>query len=176
MKSISAADFLAKWQVDPDIQVLDVRTPVEWAEVSLRGAVLQVSLNDLEMGRADLAAKVKDKIRPLYVICRTDNRSRMACEHLTQAGLAPVYVEGGMQSLERLGADVVRGEVVSIERQVRIAAGSLVLLGTLLGAIVAPAFYLLSAFVGAGLVFAGVTNTCGMGLLLARAPWNKRSS
>ena len=72
------------------------------------------------------------------------------------------------------GLPVVRGKkAISLERQVRIAAGSLVLLGVLLGWLVHPAFIGLSAFVGAGLVFAGVTDTCGMGMMLARMPWNQ---
>jgi hypothetical protein len=72
------------------------------------------------------------------------------------------------------GLPVVRGKkAISLERQVRIAAGLLVLLGALLGWLVHPALVGLSAFVGAGLVFAGVTDTCGMGLLLARMPWNQ---
>ena len=69
---------------------------------------------------------------------------------------------------------MVRGrKAISLERQVRIAAGSLVVLGTALGAFVHPGFLALSAFVGAGLVFAGVTDTCGMGMMLARMPWNR---
>jgi hypothetical protein len=72
------------------------------------------------------------------------------------------------------GLPVVRGsKAISLERQVRMAAGSLVLLGILLAWLVHPACYGLSALVGAGLVFAGMTNTCGMGLLLARMPWNR---
>ena len=66
--------------------------------------------------------------------------------------------------------------MISLERQVRIAAGSLVVLGTALGAFVHPGFLALAAFVGAGLVFAGITDTCGMGLLLARMPWNRVES
>jgi hypothetical protein len=69
---------------------------------------------------------------------------------------------------------VVRGKkAISLERQVRIAAGSLTFLGAALGAFVHPAFIGLSAFVGAGLIFAGVTDTCGMGMILARMPWNQ---
>ena len=72
------------------------------------------------------------------------------------------------------GLPVVRGKkMVSLERQVRIAAGFLVVLGALLGWFVDPAFVFLSAFIGAGLVFAGVTDTCGMGLMLAKMPWNR---
>jgi hypothetical protein len=63
--------------------------------------------------------------------------------------------------------------VISLERQVRIAAGALVLIGAALGAFVSPYWIGLSAFVGAGLVVAGITDTCGMGMLLARMPWNQ---
>ena len=87
-----------------------------------------------------------------------------------------VNVEGGTLAWEKAGLPVVPGKkAISLERQVRIAAGLLVLLGTAFGWFVHPAFLGLSAFVGAGLVFAGVTDTCGMGMLLARMPWNGRS-
>ena len=85
-----------------------------------------------------------------------------------------VNVEGGTLACVEAGLPVVRGKkAISLERQVRIAAGSLVLLGVLLGWFVHPAFIGLSAFVGAGLVFAGITDTCGMGMMLARMPWNQ---
>jgi hypothetical protein len=85
-----------------------------------------------------------------------------------------VNVEGGTQAWDEAGLPVVRGQkAISLERQVRIAAGSLVLLGALLGYFAHPYWIALSAFVGAGLVFAGITDTCGMGMLLARMPWNQ---
>ena len=85
-----------------------------------------------------------------------------------------LFERGPDVSFASCGLPVVRGKkAISLERQVRIAAGSLVLLGAVLGWLVHPAFVGLSAFVGAGLVFAGVTDTCGMGLLLARMPWNR---
>jgi rhodanese-related sulfurtransferase len=88
-----------------------------------------------------------------------------------------VVVEGGTEAWIAAGLPVDRGTVtaISLERQVRIAAGALVLLGVLLGWLVHPAFFGLSGFVGAGLVFAGITDFCGMGLLLARMPWNNRA-
>jgi rhodanese-related sulfurtransferase len=91
------------------------------------------------------------------------------------AGLTSVAnVEGGTLACVEAGLPVVRGKkAISLERQVRIAAGSLVLIGVLLGWLVHPALAGLAAFVGAGLVFAGLTDTCGMGLLLARMPWNR---
>jgi hypothetical protein len=83
-------------------------------------------------------------------------------------------VEGGIQAWQANGLSVTRGHsrVIPLERQVRIGAGLLVLLGIALGALVHPACYAISAFVGAGLVFAGVTDWCGMAMILAKMPWN----
>ncbi|MEJ0000114.1 MAG: DUF2892 domain-containing protein [Verrucomicrobiota bacterium] len=85
---------------------------------------------------------------------------------------------GGTQGWIDAGLQVDRGErtTIGLERQVRISAGSLVLLGFLLGWLVHPYFLALSVFVGAGLVFSGITDWCGMGLLLMKAPWNARRS
>jgi rhodanese-related sulfurtransferase len=112
---------------------------------------------------------------PVYVICRSGSRGRQACARLAAAGGRDVAnVAGGTLAWEQAGLPVVRGRpAVSLERQVRIAAGALVLLGTGLGAFVHPAFLAVAGFVGAGLVVSGVTDTCGMGLLLARMPWNR---
>jgi hypothetical protein len=85
-----------------------------------------------------------------------------------------INVEGGTSAWAEDGLPVVRGKkAVSLERQVRITAGSLVLLGVILGWLLHPAFLILSAFVAAGLIFSGVTDTCGMGMMLARMPWNR---
>ena len=86
-------------------------------------------------------------------------------------------VEGGLSAYVEAGGDTVKGKVrISLERQVRIAAGSLVLFGVLMGFFVHTVFLILSAFVGAGLIFAGITDWCGMGILLAKMPWNRSSA
>ena len=116
--------------------------------------------------------------QPVYVLCQSGGRARKAIEKLQQAGFGGGgLVEGGTQAWIDAGLPVTRGAagVISLERQVRIAAGSLVLTGVLLAYFVHPGFIGLSAFVGAGLVFAGVTDWCGMGLLLAKLPWNQQS-
>ena len=112
---------------------------------------------------------------PLYVICKSGGRSRQACEKFVQAGFTNVVnVEGGTMACIEAGLPVVRGKkAISLERQVRIAAGSLVLVGGDRIVLVPSGLIWLSAFVGAGLVFAGITDTCGMGMLLARMPWNQ---
>jgi rhodanese-related sulfurtransferase len=155
------------------VELIDVRTPVEYREVHAEAA-RSVPLDRLDP-RAVTEARKGTRHEPLYVICRSGSRGRQACEAFHAAGFSNVVnVEGGTLAWEQAGLPVVRGEkAISLERQVRIAAGSLVVIGTALGAFVHPAFLGLAAFVGAGLVFAGVTDTCGMGMILARMPWNR---
>ena len=155
------------------VELIDVRTPVEYREVRAEPARL-VPLDGLDP-EAVMRSRNGPKDHPLYTICRSGSRGRQAAEKFHAAGYTNVVnVEGGTLAWEKAGLPVVRGQkAVSLERQVRIAAGSLVVLGTALGAFVHPAFLGLAGFVGAGLVFAGVTDTCGMGMMLARMPWNR---
>lgn len=151
-------------------ELWDVRTPVEYREVHAAPA------RSAPLDRLDPEAVRRSRPdgEALYVICRSGSRGRQACERLRAVGVEAVNVEGGTQAWEAAGLPLVRGrKAISLERQVRIAAGSLVLLGVGLGLLVHPALLGLAAFVGAGLVFAGLTDTCGMGLLLARMPWNQ---
>lgn len=153
-----------------EVDLIDVRIPVEFREVHVEFA-RNVPLDRLDAAR--LAAEQNGS--PLYVICRSGSRGQQACERLLSAGLTNVVnVAGGTLAWEQAGLPVVRGEkAISLERQVRIAAGTLVLIGSVLGAFVHPYWIGLAAFVGAGLIFAGVTDTCGMAMLLARMPWNQ---
>jgi rhodanese-related sulfurtransferase len=158
------------------VELLDVRTPGEFESVHVPGARL-IPLDELDAG-AFLKQRGKAD-QPIYVLCQSGGRARKAIEKLQQAGFGGgVLVEGGTQAWIDAGLPVTRGTagVISLERQVRIAAGSLVLTGVLLAYFVHPGFIALSAFVGAGLVFAGVTDWCGMGLLLAKMPWNQKSA
>ena len=154
------------------VTLIDVRTPVEYREVHVPFARNQ-PLDGLDPStvRADGAGATQS---PLYVICRSGSRGHQACEKLAAAGLCVVNVEGGTLAWAEAGLPVVRGKkAMSLERQVRIAAGALVLLGAGLAWFVHTAFVGLPALVGAGLMFAGITDTCGMGMLLARMPWNR---
>jgi rhodanese-related sulfurtransferase len=155
------------------LDLIDVRTPVEFREVRVEFA-RNVPLDKLDPV-ALMQSRNDSQSEPLYLICRSGSRGRQACEKFVAAGFTNVVnVEGGILACVEAGLPVVRGKkAISLERQVRVAAGLLVLLGALLGWLVHPTFTGLSAFVGAGLVFAGVTDTCGMGLLLARMPWNQ---
>jgi rhodanese-related sulfurtransferase len=155
------------------VDLIDVRTPVEFREVHVEFAH-NVPLDRLDpAGVAQLRKSAADQ--PLYVICRSGGRGSQACEKLQAAGLTNVVnVEGGTLAWDAAGLPVTRGKkAMSLERQVRIAAGSLVLIGVILSLTVHPYLIGLSAFVGAGLVFAGITDTCGMGMMLAKMPWNQ---
>jgi rhodanese-related sulfurtransferase len=154
------------------VELVDVRTPVEFREVHVSFA-RNVPLDQLD--RVKIEAGRDSSRQPLYVICRSGSRGNQACETLLAMGCTNVVnVEGGTQAWDQAGLPVVRGKkCISLERQVRIAAGMLVLTGAVLGAFVHPYWIGLAAFVGAGLVFAGVTDTCGMGMVLARMPWNQ---
>lgn len=152
----------------PGATVIDVRTPAEFAEVHATPAV-NVPLGGLDPGAFPHAS-------PVYILCQSGQRASNAAEILTRSGHPDaVFVQGGTKAWIDAGLPVVRGGrgAISLERQVRIAAGSLVLTGFLLGWFVNPLCFILSGFVGAGFIFAGITDWCGMGLLIAKAPWNK---
>ncbi len=159
-------------QSGASVELIDVRTPVEFREVHAASA-RNLPLDQLEPSRLTAGRSANDA--PLYVICRSGSRGQQACERLMSQGFSRVInVAGGTLAWDQAGLPVVRGKKgMSLERQVRIAAGSLVLIGSLLGYFVSPYWIGLAGFVGSGLVFAGLTDTCGMGLLLARMPWNQ---
>lgn len=154
--------------------LVDVRTPGEFARVHAPGAV-SVPLRGLNGASV---AECRSSDGRIYVLCQSGWRAALACERLTAAGIGEAFViEGGMQAWQSLGLPVIGDPgVISLERQVRIGAGSLVLLGCLLAWLVKPQLIGLSAFIGAGLVFSGITGICGMGILLSKLPWNTRAS
>jgi rhodanese-related sulfurtransferase len=163
---------LAELDGQGNIELIDVRTPAEYREVH---AVIakNAPLESLDP-RALMEARNGTAGEPLYVICRSGNRSTQACRKFVDAGFENVVnVEGGTQAWDEAGLPVVRGKkAMSLERQVRIAAGFLVFLGAVLS-FWNVYFALLSGFVGAGLMFAGITDTCGMAMVLAKMPWNQ---
>jgi rhodanese-related sulfurtransferase len=158
--------------VGGDVLLLDVRGPDEFEAAHIDGAVL----HPLPGLNAQAVAKLAEGKTASVLICRTGYRGRQAAERLAANGLTSLTVlDGGIQAWKEAGLPLVRGQqTISLERQVRIGAGALVAIGVALGYFVHPGWLILPAFVGLGLVFAGVTNFCGMGLLLARMPWNKR--
>jgi rhodanese-related sulfurtransferase len=165
-----SAHELADQLADQRVKVIDVREPMEYAGGHIVGS-LNVPLSRIT--KADLP------LGPLVLVCHSGNRSAQALAQLQQQGHAyPLAdLEGGVPAWQQAGLPVrkLKNAPLPLMRQVQITAGSLVLLGLILSNVVAPAWILLSWFVGAGLVFAGVSGFCGMARLLALMPWNKVS-
>jgi len=153
------------------IKLIDVREAIEYREERIAGAVL-MPLSSFDAAKA-LIGKGDKK---LVVQCRSGKRSMQAAQKLAEVGCLEVYsLKGGIEAWKAQGYQVVQSEnsPIGLMRQVQIVAGSLVLLGVILSIFVSDKFIFLSAFVGAGLVFAGITNTCALGMLLAKMPWNQ---
>lgn len=175
MKTIAPAELQKLLVTQPELCLIDVRTPMEFAEVHVPQAQ-SIPLDEINPKNLAGSGRIQQD-QPVYLLCRSGGRAAKAAEKFAREGFGqPVVVAGGTLAWIEANLPVTRGQtmVISLERQVRIAAGLLVLLGVLLGWFVHRGFFGLSAFVGAGLVFAGVTDFCGMGLLLAKMPWNKR--
>lgn len=173
IQTIDPAELYKLHKTFDAVDVIDVRTPFEFQEVHANFARNE-PLESLEP-ETIMSRRNGSLDQPLYVICRTGSRGAKACEKFIAAGYENVInVDGGILAWDEAGLPVNRGKkVMSLERQVRITAGLLVLIGAILGFFIHPWFIAISAFVGAGLVFAGITDTCGMGMMLARMPWNR---
>lgn len=158
-------------RVQPSVRLLDVRTPGEYESVHIRGAY-NVPLDTLREHGPDIQAHVDE---PVVLICQSGARARRGEEALRSAGMPNLHIlEGGMNGWVAAGKAVERGpERLSLERQVRIIAGALAAVGGILALAVSPLFGLLPTIVGGGLLFAGVTDTCGMAILLSRLPYNR---
>src|SRR5687768_4136874 len=153
-----------------ECQAIDVREFSEFNSERIADAQL-MPLSNFEKHAEEI-----DHSKPVYLMCRSGNRAKQAAERLMKKGFTDIHVvEGGMAAWAGADLPIVKGEskVWSLERQVRFAAGVFVLTGVLLGSLVTPYLYLLSAFIGAGLAFSAATDTCAMGMMLARMPWNK---
>lgn len=174
MATIDVRSFEALLKRGAPVDVVDVRTPAEFREVHVVAA-RSLPLDGLtaEAVRSDRPA---DATGPTYLLCKAGGRAKRAAEKLSgeDGSLETVVVEGGTDACVVAGVDVERGQAtMSLERQVRILAGALVAAGTAVGVFVTPWALIVPAFVGCGLVFAGVSNTCGMGMMLAKMPWNR---
>ena len=173
ISSISPTQLAELRRSGRPIELVDVRGPAEFHDEHVEFA-RNVPFDQLDP--AELRKRGGgDAESPLYVICRAGIRSRQACERLQAAGLSNVVsVEGGTQAWGAAGLPVIRGHAgVSLERQVRIAAGLIVVVGSALS-FLSPYFLVLPLFIGAGLAYSGITNTCGMARVLVQMPWNQR--
>ena len=163
--------------------VVDVRSPMEYSEKRLAMPTAFAPVTGLDPRHTAMRSGVLSDT-PLFTLCRSGARAKTAAEKFFQAGYTNVrFIEGGLAACEEAGFATI-GEGLpktgaaspSLDRQVRLAAGALTMFFMLLGYGISPLFYLGALFVGAGQVFSGITNWCGMALLLMRAPWNQKGA
>lgn len=153
-----------------DVVLFDIREPAEHARERIPGARL------VPLSKLDPHAFGRNRDCVAVFHCKSGGRTAANAARLAALGFREAYVlEGGLDAWKKSGqaTEVNRSAPIDLQRQVMIAAGSLVLLGLALAVFVAPSFAALSAFVGAGLMFAGITGFCGMARMLALMPWNR---
>ena len=168
---LAPADLAQLIGTHPEIRLVDVRTPGEYETAHIRGAY-NVPLDTLAEHGAEIRANVAE---PVVLLCQSGQRARKAETALRDAGMPNLHVlDGGMNGWLATGQPVVRGATrISLERQVRIAAGAIVAIGAVLALLVHPLFAIIPTAIGIGLVFAGVSDICAMGMLLAKLPYNR---
>ncbi len=171
LKMVSPKEAYALTANDPNVKYLDVRSAMEFNEAHIKDSI-NIPI-DMLMGKID---ELNRAGQSYVVLCRTGNRSPMAADMLIQSGIQSVKVmDGGMTQWQKQKLPVIKGlGGISLERQVRIIAGSLILSGIILAKIINPWFLGISIFVCCGLIYAGLTDNCLMGMLLMKLPYNKK--
>lgn len=171
IKSINAKTA-QEWLNKNEAIIIDVREPAEFAAIHIAGATL------IPVGTIDANKLPELNGKKLIIHCRIGRRGETACEKLlsTNPNLDIYNLEGGITAWEQAGFKVEKSgnTCLSVERQTQITIGSGVLLGLILGYFIHPGFLLLSAFFGAGLLFAGITGSCGLAIALSKMPWNQK--
>lgn len=161
---------LKKKIADENICVIDVREPAEFKSEKINGTSNH-PLSGFDKKLPDLS-----KNQGVILVCKSGARSERAAQKLAASGCSGIYVlEGGLDAWKTAGLPIEKNSssVWALDRQVRLGAGLLVIAGLLLSHFAHPAWIGLSYFVALGLIFAAITNTCGMAMLLAKMPWNK---
>ncbi len=158
------------------INLIDVRTAAEYRAGHVAGAKL-IPLEELN---ADIVAETElhsgaDYEQPVYLTCHTGHRAEQAAQRLIDVGYQNVaLLEGGTLAWQKAGLPVNRcGNAISLERQVQITIGVLLVLKVIFGFTVHELFFAAIPFIGAGLIFAGISNWCGLARLIAVMPWNQ---
>lgn len=159
--------------LDQGALLVDIRSVDEYAREHIAQAH-HIPMEQLSKGMAAL-----QNAKAIIFHCRSGNRTQMNTQRLSACVTGEAYVlEGGLDTWKRAGLPVVvdTSQPLELQRQVQIAAGLMIVLGTVLGTLVSPWFFMLSGFIGGGLVFAGVSGFCGLARLLMKMPWNRRAS
>ncbi|WP_091607607.1 rhodanese-like domain-containing protein [Arthrobacter koreensis] len=169
------AETLRTWMKDPDdLIIIDVRFAAEFEAMHIRGSY-NVPLPLLSEHTDELAERLGKRV---VLVCQSGTRAEQARTRLGGAGIGSAHVlTGGVPAFASAGGDVVRGQKCwDLERQVRMVAGSAVVLGLAGGRLVSPKLRMLAGGIGTGLTFSAATNSCAMGAALAKMPWNKTAS
>ncbi len=167
----TVTELYEKIKNEDDFQIVDVRETSEYESERIKDAI------SAPLSRFEESSKRIDKNRDSYIICQSGKRAEKYAKQLLENGYKNISVaKGGLKLWIDAGYPVERGEskVWSLERQVRFTAGLLVLLGVVLSYSFNSMFLILPGIVGGGLIFAAVTDTCGMAMVLARMPWNQK--
>jgi rhodanese-related sulfurtransferase len=170
--AVDAGELDSLRSLDPDVRIIDVRTPGEYETAHIEGSY-NVPLDQLGEHAAELARLD----HPVVLVCQSGARANKALDQLSEAGKRNLrLLTGGIGAWQTAGHDVVRrSERWSLERQVRLVAGMLVLLSVLVSVWI-PGVRYVAGFVGAGLTFAALTNTCAMAMVLTKLPYNRGAS
>ena len=170
LEMISPRAALELAEKNAGVKLLDVRSSLEHVQVHIANS-LNIPIDVLMARLAEL-----NKGHVSYVVfCRTGNRSPMAADMLMQSGIQNVKImEGGLLAWQSEHLPVIKGEGgISLERQIRVAAGSIMLAGIILSWLIHPAFIIIALLVSCGLIYAGLTDNCLMGMLMMKLPYNK---
>ncbi|QSZ52560.1 rhodanese-like domain-containing protein [Paenarthrobacter sp. AT5] len=167
-----APEALQSWiKEHQDLVVIDVRSAAEFESMHIRGSY-NVPLSLLSEHTDELAARLGSRV---VLVCQSGVRAEQARQRLAKSGIDTAYVlTGGAPGYAAAGGDVVKGkDRWDLERQVRLVAGSLVVLGLAGGKFISPKIRTLAGVIGTGLTFSAATNTCAMGKAISAMPWNK---
>ena len=169
-KNIDVAT-LKKWLDSQEAVLIDVREPAEHKTANIPGALLK------PLASIDSADEMFNSGTKVVLHCQNGARATNACQKLlAEAGEIEIYnLQGGIEAWQKADLPVGKdgGKTLPLDRQVQLSIGTLILLFSLLGFFINPAFTLVTAFVGIGLINAGLTNWCGLARLIAKMPWNQ---
>lgn len=170
MNTISAT-ALSGLQKSSTIHLIDVRTPAEYGAAHAKGAV------NIPLDKLEPSALAYCNGDPVYFICKSGVRARKAMDKLAESGFTNTFeVEGGTDAWLKAKLPAQKGrKALGLEQQVRIIVGTMALTGAALVLAGQPLGLILVGMMGMGLVYAGVTDTCGMAMMLAKAPWNQNA-
>lgn len=172
VSTVSVPQFAELKTLPARVQLIDVRSPSEYATGHIPGAV-NMPMDQVQSRLPDLEGE-----DAIVLVCQSGQRARMVAGLLEPCGKELRILDGGTSAWIKAGLPVVATSVTrwSLERQVRFAAGLFALAGVVLALTVSLRWIYLSGFIGLGLTFSGISGLCPMGSLLGLMPWNRRAS